>query len=433
MVPLVTTAALLSLAVWVYLLLLRGGFWRADQRLDEATDGPREWPAVIALVPARDEADVIAAALDSLLSQDYPTPFKIVVVDDNSRDGTAAAARAAARRAGAEDRLIVVTARAPEPGWTGKTWALNEGLRKLRRQSPEARYVWLSDADIAHGPKTLRRLVAKAERERLDLVSLMAELSCEGSWARLLIPPFVFFFQKLYPFSWVSDRSRTTAAAAGGCVLLRAETLLAAGGFAVIKGALIDDCALAAHIKPVARARGRGIWLGLADDSHSLRPYRDLKSIWDMVARSAYTQLRTSPLLVAGSLLGMTLTYLVPPLALLAWPWHGSALAAAAGGLAWASMATAFLPTLRLYRQPPWLAGLLPVGALLYSRRLGPAALARPRRRLERADGRAGPGRHRPRPLDSQIIYSGGDLTRDKRHDRHRNGREDCRHGAEGG
>jgi hopene-associated glycosyltransferase HpnB len=367
MVPLVTTAALLSLAVWVYLLLLRGGFWRADQRLDEATDGPREWPAVIALVPARDEADVIAAALDSLLSQDYPTPFKIVVVDDNSRDGTAAAARAAARRAGAEDRLIVVTARAPEPGWTGKTWALNEGLRELRRQSLEARYVWLSDADIAHGPKTLRRLVAKAERERLDLVSLMAELSCEGSWARLLIPPFVFFFQKLYPFSWVSDRSRTTAAAAGGCVLLRAETLLAAGGFAVIKGALIDDCALAAHIKPVARARGRGIWLGLADDSHSLRPYRDLKSIWDMVARSAYTQLRTSPLLVAGSLLGMTLTYLVPPLALLAWPWHGSALAAAAGGLAWASMATAFLPTLRLYRQPPWLAGLLPVGALLYS------------------------------------------------------------------
>jgi hypothetical protein len=247
----------------------------------------------------------------------------------------------------------------------------------------------------------LRRLVAKAERERLDLVSLMAELSCEGSWARLLIPPFVFFFQKLYPFSWVSDRSRTTAAAAGGCVLLRAETLLAAGGFAVIKGALIDDCALAAHIKPVARARGRGIWLGLADDSHSLRPYRDLKSIWDMVARSAYTQLRTSPLLVAGSLLGMTLTYLVPPLALLAWPWHGSALAAAAGGLAWASMATAFLPTLRLYRQPPWLAGLLPVGALLYSLMTADSA-----RQHWRGRGGAWKGRMAARALEDTVDES---------------------------
>ena len=371
MAPLVATAALLSLAVWLYLLLLRGGYWRADRRLEEEPGAgeavPGDWPAVVALVPARDEAAVIARALNSLLSQDYPRPFKVVVVDDNSRDGTAAAARAAAARLNLQDRLMVVTARPPAPGWAGKTWALNEGFDELRQRSLETDYVWLSDADIAHGPATLRRLVAKAERERLDLVSLMAELSCQGGWARLLIPPFVFFFQKLYPFSWVSDRSRAAAAAAGGCVLLRAETLRAAGGFAAIKGALIDDCALAARIKPAARARGRGIWLGLADDSRSLRPYRGLKSIWDMVARSAYTQLRTSPLLLAGTLLGMTVTYLVPPFALLAWPWHGSALAAAAGGLAWALMAAAFLPTLRLYRQPSWLAALLPVGALFYS------------------------------------------------------------------
>ncbi len=369
--PLVTTTALLSLAVWLYLFLLRGGFWRADRRLGEEGESLGqslgEWPAVIALVPARDEQDVIAAALGSLLSQDYPGPLKIVVIDDNSRDATAAAARAAAMGLRTEDRLILVRAQPPLPGWAGKTWALNEGLNEVRRRSLDATYVWLSDADIAHGPATLRRLVAKAERERLDLVSLMAELFCSGVWARLLIPPFVFFFQKLFPFSWVADPNRGTAAAAGGCVLLRGEALSAAGGFAAIKDALIDDCALAARIKPIARARDRGIWLGLADDSRSLRPYRDLRSIWDMVARSAYTQLRTSPLRLAGTLLGMALTYFAPPLALLAWPWHGSDLAAAAGGAAWALMAAAFLPTLRLYRQPPWLAALLPVGALLYS------------------------------------------------------------------
>ncbi len=367
--PLVTTTALLSLAVWLYLLLLRGGFWRADRRLGEAGESLGEslgeWPAVIALVPARDEQDVIAAALGTLLAQDYPGPLKIVVIDDNSRDATAAAARATAARLDAEDRLILVRAQPPLPGWAGKTWALNEGLNEARRRSLDAAYVWLSDADIAHGPTTLRRLVAKAERERLDLVSLMAELSCGGVWARLLIPPFVFFFQKLYPFSWVADRNRRSAAAAGGCVLLRTEALSAAGGFTAIRDALIDDCALADRIKPIAQARDRGIWLGLADDSRSLRPYRDLRSIWDMVARSAYTQLHTSPLLLAGTLLGMALTYLVPPLALLVWPWHGSDLAAVAGGAAWALMAAAFLPTLRLYRQPPWLAALLPVSALL--------------------------------------------------------------------
>ena len=364
---LVIATAALSLAVWLYLLLLRGGFWRADRRLGEAGEGRADWPAVIALVPARDEQAVIAAALGSLLSQDYPGPLTVVVIDDGSRDRTAAAARSAATRLGAKDRLVLAAARPPPPGWSGKTWALSEGLEEARRCAPDARYLWLSDADIAHGPATLRRLVAKAEEERLDLVSLMAELHCGGPWARLLIPPFVFFFQKLYPFSWVADRNRETAAAAGGCVLLRSAALSAAGDFAAVKGALIDDCALAARIKPVARARGRGIWLGLADDSCSLRPYRDLASIWHMVARSAYTQLRCSPLLLTATVFGMALSYLVPPVALLAWPWHGATSAAVAGGAAWAIMAAAFLPTLRVYRQPPWLAALLPLSALLYT------------------------------------------------------------------
>jgi hopene-associated glycosyltransferase HpnB len=364
---LITGPAVLSLAVWLYLLLLRGGFWHADRNLGTGTTKLAHWPAVAALVPARDEEAVIAAALDSLLGQDYPGSLKVVVIDDGSRDATAAAARAAATRLDVADRLILVTARPPPPGWTGKTWALSEGLEAARRLAPDARYLWLSDADIAHGPATLRRLVAKAEEERLDLVSLMAELHCGGPWARLLIPPFVFFFQKLYPFAWVADPDRKTAAAAGGCVLLRGDALAAAGDFAAVRGALIDDCALAARIKPIARARGRRIWLGLAADSRSLRPYRDLASIWDMVARSAYTQLRRSRLLLVGTVIGMALTYLVPPLALVAWPWHGSASAAVAGGAAWALMAAAFLPTLRLYRQPPWLAALLPLSALLYT------------------------------------------------------------------
>jgi hopene-associated glycosyltransferase HpnB len=364
---LLTAPTVLSLAVWHYLLLLRGGFWRADRRLGQVDEPPADWPGVTALVPARDEAEVIATALTSLLTQDYPGPLTVVVIDDGSRDGTAAAARAAATRLEAEDRLVLVTARPPPPGWAGKVWALSEGLEEARRRSLEPTFFWLTDADVAHGPATLQRLVAKAEREQHALVSLMVELHCGGAWARLLIPPFVFFFQKLYPFAWVADRKSKTAAAAGGCILLSAEALAAAGGFAAAKGALIDDCALAARIKPIARARDNGVWLGLADDSRSLRPYRDLASIWDMVARSAYTQLRHSPLLLVGTLIGMILTYLVPPLVLLAWPWHGSTLAAVAGGAAWALMAAAFLPTLRLYRQPPWLAALLPFSALLYS------------------------------------------------------------------
>jgi len=365
--PLFASIATLSLAVWLYLLLLRGGFWRADRRLAADVAPPGEWPAVLALVPARDEEEVIAAALGALLAQDYPGALTVCVVDDNSRDRTAAVARAAVRRMSATDRVILATSRPPPPGWAGKIWALNEALAAARDRDAGAPYLWLSDADIVHGPATLRRLVAKAERDRLDLVSLMAELDGRGVWARLLIPPFVFFFQKIYPFAWVADRKRPMAAAAGGCVLLRREALSAAGGFIAIKGALIDDCALAARLKPVARARRRGIWLGFADASRSLRPYRDLASIWDMVARSAYTQLRHSPARLAATVIGMALTYLVPPLAVLAWPWHGAPAAGLAGGAAWILMMAAYLPTLRLYRQPSWFAALLPAGAVLYS------------------------------------------------------------------
>ncbi len=233
---------------------------------------------------------------------------------------------------------------------------------------PGAPYLWLSDADIAPGPATLRRLVAHAEAGRLNLVSLMVALSCRGPWARLLIPPFIYFFQMLHPFPWVNDPARATAAAAGGCVLLRREALDRAGGFAGVKGALIDDCALARAIKALTPSQdgAQGVWLGLATESRSLRPYRGLGEIWRMVARSAYTQLRHSPLLLLGTLIAMSLTFLAPPLLALSAGLHGDGVAAGLAAAAWVLMALSAVPTLRLYRQPVWLAALLPLAAGFY-------------------------------------------------------------------
>jgi hopene-associated glycosyltransferase HpnB len=356
-----TLLAGLSLAVWLYLLLLRDGFWRADQRLSEAGAEADPWPEVVAVVPARDEAAVIGTSLAGLLAQDYPGRFRVVLVDDHSGDGTAEAAQRAA--AGNPSRLTVIAAGKLPPDWSGKLWALSEGLREAARLAPEARYLWLSDADIAHGPAVLRCLVAQAEGRGLDLVSVMAMLSCRRFWERLLIPPFIYFFQKLYPFPAANDPAKATAAAAGGCVLLRREALAAAGGLAAIRGALIDDCSLARLIK---RNGGR-TWLGLSHEARSLRPYSGLTEIWDMVARSAYTQLRHSPLLLAGTLAGMLTTYLVPPLAVvLAWP-LGAPWAGLLGLAAWAIMSFTLLPTLRFYGQPLIFAPALPLAALLYS------------------------------------------------------------------
>jgi hopene-associated glycosyltransferase HpnB len=361
-------AAGLSLAIWLYLIALRGGFWRARERLDEDSVPEMEnAPGVVAVVPARDEAAVIGRALGSLLDQDYPGPFHVVLVDDHSSDGTAAVARARAVELGCQGRLSVLSSRELPPGWAGKLWAQQQGLEQARRVLPEARYIWFSDADIRHAPDNLRRLVGKAEREGCDLVSLMALLTCKTFWERLLIPPFVFFFQKLYPFAWANDPKARTAAAAGGCVLVSEAALRDAGDLAPIKGRVIDDCALAGLIKPVARKRGRGTWVGLCTTAQSIRPYARLAEIWRMVARSAYTQLRHSPLLLAGTLIGMVFTYLVPPLAVITFPWHHSLAAAGLGLAAWLIMARAAWPTFRLYRQPAWRTLLLPLAALLYS------------------------------------------------------------------
>lgn len=359
-----TGVALLALAVWLGILFCRGRFWFADQFLSPAAKTPPKdgWPAITAVIPARDEADSIARTVASLFAQDYPGRLDVVVVDDNSTDGTGALARDAAAAAGGGARFHLVTGQPLAEGWSGKLWAVHQGLQAAAEKAPEARYVLLTDADIAHDPANLRRLVEKAEMESRDLVSLMVRLNCETPWERLLIPAFVFFFQKLFPFPWVNDPTRRTAAAAGGCMLVRRSTLDAAGGIGAIKDRLIDDCALAALLK----ARG-SIWLGLSRETVSLRRYDGLGELWRMVARTAYEQLGHSPLMLVGAVAGMVLLYLVPPVAAVWGLVAGNWPMLAAGAAGWLAMAVAYFPTLRLYGRPPWAALELPMAGFLYT------------------------------------------------------------------
>jgi hopene-associated glycosyltransferase HpnB len=337
----VTVLALLSLAVWIGLLLFWHQFWRTDQRLPPEQEALARWPAVVAVIPARNEAATIVACLEGLAAQDYPGRFRIVVSNDSSTDDTAVDAQ-------------------PLPGdWAGKMWALNEGLRSLGSEQPE--FFWLSDADIRHGPMTLRLLVGKAVSERLALTSLMVRLSCQTFWEKLLIPPFIFFFGLLYPFRAVNDPGSPIAAAAGGAILIRRDAVEAIGGLQAIGDAVIDDCALARAVKH----SGRRIWLGLADHSRSLRDYPDLADLWAMVSRSAYHQLDYSPALLALTLAGLAVTFLVPPFAAMAAPLV-SWVAAASGIVAWGLMAMAYLPMVRYHGlADPW-ALTLPAAALIY-------------------------------------------------------------------
>jgi hopene-associated glycosyltransferase HpnB len=359
----IAVAALAALGAWVVLLGWRGGFWRADQRLDDRRPVGGSWPGVVAVIPARNEAPTIGRTITSLLGQDYPGSFSVIVVDDDSDDGTTDAALAAAEAtAGGGDRLDVVAGRPLEPGWSGKLWAVSQGLAHADAVAPEAPYVLLTDGDIEHGPETLLRLVGKAEVDGLNLVSLMVMLRCQSPWERLLIPAFVFFFQKLYPFPWVNDPGKKQAAAAGGCILVRRQALRDAGGIESIRGQLIDDCALAAAIKAAGP-----IWLGLTEDVQSLRAYDGLGDVWGMVTRTAFEQLGRSWLVLVVAVCGMALVYLVAPAAVGIGAVMGDTVAAVAGAAAWVMMAIAYRPTLALYRKPVWWAALLPVAALLYT------------------------------------------------------------------
>jgi hopene-associated glycosyltransferase HpnB len=361
-----------SAAAWIYLTAFHSGFWRTGQRLPAGgrAETPASWPPVAAVVPARNEAEALPGTLPGLLAQDYPGEFRVFLVDDNSDDGTGLTAaelgEKAARAAGAP---LTVVAGEPRPdGWAGKVWAMAQGLAAA---GPAPKYVLFTDADIAWAPHALRDLVRGAEGDDRALVSQMALLRAETGWEKAIVPAFVYFFAQLYPFRAVSAPESRTAAAAGGCMLVRRDTLERAGGLDPIKGALIDDVALGTLLK---RAGGR-TWLGLTADIRSARPYPDLASLWHMIARSAYVQLRYNPLLLAGTLLGLLLIYAVPPAGVLA------ALTAAAAGVTgaatvatgllglagWALMTASFVPMLRFYRLPALRAPALPLVALLYA------------------------------------------------------------------
>lgn len=365
--------AVISLAAWLYLFFAHHGFWHADQRLPRDTRPMSAWPSVVAIVPARNEAPSIEACIRSLAAQRYDGSFRVILVDDGSADGTAGLARSAAT----PEHLSVMSAPPLADGWTGKLWAMQAGLTRAASDGLSPIYFWFTDADIVHPPETLSRLVGKSVHRHRDLVSLMVKLHCRHTWERLLIPAFVYFFQMLYPFRAANDDSSRIAAAAGGCILVKRETLLAAGGLAPIRGEIIDDCALARIVK---RTGGR-LWLGLSDGSTSVREAIGLAPLWTMVRRTAFTQLRYSTPLLAGTVLGLGLIFFAPALLIASWPWHGDSGAALIGLLALLLMTLSYIPTVRDYGLAPWRAVLLPAAAALYAAMTVASALAHWRRR----------------------------------------------------
>ena len=352
-----TAIAALALAIWLYLLCARGGFWLCRERDDVLPATPSDWPRVTAVIPARNEADGIAESIGSLARQDYPGPFSIVLVDDDSEDDTAELARHAAAGIGADRAFTLISSRGLASGWTGKLWAVRQGVEAANNAPEPPDYLLLTDADIVHTPDSVRALVARAESGRYVLTSLMARLRCESSWERSHVPAFVFFFQMLYPFAWVNDVRNATSGAAGGCMLVRAGALKQAGGVESIRDALIDDCSLAEKLKAVGP-----IWLGLTDRVLSIRRYDDFDEVRKMISRSAYAQLKYSPLLLAGVTLGMALTFLAGPLLAL----FGDGIARILGVLTWGLMAVSFQPMLRFYRLSPLWGLALPAIAVAY-------------------------------------------------------------------
>ncbi|HET7135755.1 MAG TPA: glycosyltransferase [Casimicrobiaceae bacterium] len=373
--------AALGATAWAYLLAARGGFWRARERDEAIAPRMATWPSVCAIVPARDEAAVIGDTLASLLAQDYEGPFSIVVVDDHSGDATASLVRTIADTQAA-GRVRVVSAPPLAPGWTGKLSAVAHGLRV----AGDVDLLLFTDADIHHASDSLRTLVARLRERRLVLASRMARLRCESAAERALVPAFVFFFQMLYPFAWVNDARRATAAAAGGCMLVNRDALVRAGGIAAIHDALIDDCALARLMK----AQGP-IELALSERAISTRSYGAYREIRRMVVRSAYTELRHSPWRLAFVVAAMVIVFVAPPIVAV----FASGVARTLGIFAWAAMALAFVPMLVFYRRSLLFAPALPAIATAYLVMTLESALAHARGRGGEWKGRL----HAPRKL----------------------------------
>jgi hopene-associated glycosyltransferase HpnB len=376
--PVLVAACVLAAVAWVYLLVAHGGYWRTDCRLpvggERAEPGQGDWPSVVAVIPARDEAAILPETLPTLLSQEYPGELSVVLVDDGSSDGTAAVAETLGSASGAA--LKVIKGEPLAEGWAGKVWAMAQGVAA----AGECDYLLFTDADIAFGPGSVGALARAAVTDDRALVSQMALLRADTGWEKWIVPAFVYFFAQLYPFRRIGRPGARTAAAAGGCMLVRRTVLVAAGGLDRIRDARIDDIALARLLKrPPVAAR---CWLGFTTDVRSRRPYPRLAELWGMVARSAYTQLRYSPPLLVAVLAGLAWLYLLPPVAGLAGlaalaagagtgPGVGTesaaALCAAAGLTGWFLQAVTYLPVLRLYRLSWLRAPGLPLAALLYA------------------------------------------------------------------
>jgi hopene-associated glycosyltransferase HpnB len=347
----------ISVAIWIILILFRGAFWRTGQYLSPALPLPENQPEIVAVIPARNEELTIGQTITSLMKQDYQGKFSVIVVNDNSEDDTISAAKVAGK-----GNLTIIDGQELPDGWTGKMWAVEQGIEFAKSNNPNATYLLLTDADISHHSENLSELAAKALNEDLALVSLMVKLRCTSAWEHLLIPAFVFFFQKLYPFRWVNDPSNRTAAAAGGCMLVNRLALEKAGGIEAIRDEIIDDCSLAKLLK-----KSGPIWLGLTRSTSSLRGYDDLTDVWHMVCRTAFVQLNHSALNLLGTIIGMLFIYLIPIASILIGFLSNNIELLALGLAGWVMMVVAYTPTLRLYSRPIWEACLLPLAALLFS------------------------------------------------------------------
>jgi hopene-associated glycosyltransferase HpnB len=354
MSSLAAIVATLTAVTWAYLALARGAFWRLKTTIVDASDEAGFSGGIAAIVPARDEAEQIGPVVTSLLSQRVDMP--VFLVDDESTDGTADVARRAAESAGKAEALVVIPSTPLPAGWTGKLWAMHQGIERARALNPA--WLMFADADVVHDAETVANLSRIASQGPHDLVSFMVKLHCESLPEKLLIPAFVYFFFMLYPPAWICDPRRPTAGAAGGCMLVRAEALDQAGGLEAIRGALIDDCSLARLVKQ----NGGRLWLELTNHSQSVRRYQTFSEIERMVSRTAFNQLDHSSLLLLGTIAGMVITYLAPPLLL----FTGNRLAFVLGAAAWAAMTMTYSTMVRHYRLNPSWALTLPLAALFY-------------------------------------------------------------------